>query len=86
MSIEPKYPSLGKLDYQSADLERIERNATRARNDAITAYGAVRLLRVQPGFETKAMEALKLSEVELETALDAVRKAMTEFSDKPVTA
>lgn len=86
MSIEPKYPALGKRDYSASDLEMIERKATWARNDAIAAYGAVRLLRVQPGFETKAMEALKLSEVELETALDAVRKAITEFADKPVTA
>jgi hypothetical protein len=86
MSITPEYKTLGKLDHQAADLERIERHATHARNNAISVFGAVRLLRSQPAFETKAQDALKLSEVELETALEAVRKAMAEFSTKPVTA
>ncbi len=81
-----KYPALGKLDHQAADLDRIERYATHARNNAISLFGAVRLLRSQPDFETKAHDALKLSEAELETALEAVRKAMNEFSAKPVTA
>ncbi len=72
--------------HQSADLDRIERYATHARNNAISITGAVRLLRTQPAFETKAEDALNLSEAELETALDAVRKAMTEFSTKPVSA
>lgn len=84
MTIE--YRHLGKLDPQSSDLERIERHATHARNNAISVFGAVRLLRSQPKFDTKAEDALKLSEAELETALDAVRKAMKEFSTKPVTA
>lgn len=83
MTIE--YRTLGKL-HQSSDLERIERYATHARNNAISVFGAVRLLRSQPTFETKAHNALKLSEAELEIALEAVRKAMTEFSTKPVTA
>lgn len=72
--------------YQSADLERIERYATDARNNAISIMGAVRVLRTQPAFETRAEDSLKLSEAELEIALDAIRKAMTEFSTKPVSA
>ena len=73
-------------DIQSSDLERIERHATHARNCAINITGCVRILRGKPAFNTKAEEALKLSENELETALAAVRKAMSEFSTKPVTA
>ena len=72
--------------YQSFDLDRIESYATHARNNAISITGAVRILRSKPPFETRAEDALRLSEVELEIALNAVRKAMTEFSDKPVTA
>lgn len=70
-------------NHQSYDLERIERYSTHARNNAISVFGSVRLLRSKPAFDTRAEEALKLSEAELETALDAVRKAMTEFSTKP---
>ncbi len=81
-----QYPALGKLDHQAADLERIERAATHARNNAISAFGAVRLLRSKPAFETRAFDSLKMTEAELETALEAVRKAMNEFSSKPVTA
>lgn len=78
---------MGKMiDFQAADLERIERHATHARNCAINITGSVRLLRGRPNFDTKAEEALKLSENELETALAAIRKAMTEFNTKPVTA
>lgn len=71
-------------DYQSSDLERIERYATHARNNAISVFGSVRLLRAQPAFTSRAEDALRVSEAELETALDAVRKAMNEFSKKPV--
>lgn len=73
-------------DYQSADLERIERYAHHAMNNAISVTGAVRLLRSQPHFETSAADALRRAEAELELTLDAVRKAMAEFSAKPVTA
>ena len=71
---------------QTADLERIERYARHALNSAISITGAVRLLRSQPKFETNAAAQLKAAEAELELTLDAVRKAMTEFSTKPVTA
>lgn len=74
------------IDYQSSDLERIERYAHHAMNNAISVTGAVRLLRSRPTFETNAEAALKSAEAELELTLDAVRKAMREFSAKPVTA
>lgn len=74
------------IDYQSADLERIERYAHHAMNNAISITGAVRILRAQPNFETNAEAALQRAEAELELTLDAVRKAMQEFSTKPVTA
>lgn len=77
---------MSRDDYQSFDLNRIESYATHARNNAISITGAVRILRSRPPFETKAEDALKLSEAELEIALDAVRRAMTEFSAKPVSA
>lgn len=71
---------------QSSDLERIERYARHALNSAISITGAVRVLRTQPKFDTAAEAALQAAEAELEITLDAVRKAMTEFSAKPVTA
>lgn len=70
----------------AGDLERIERYAVHARNNAISIVGAVRLLRARPEFETKAEDALQAAEVELELSLGAVRKAMQEFTTKPVTA
>jgi len=72
--------------YQSLDLDRIESYATHARNNAISITGAVRVLRSRPPFETRAEDALKLSEADLEIALDAVRKAMNELNNKPVSA
>jgi hypothetical protein len=69
-----------------SDLERIERYARHARNDAINIYGAVRILRSRPTFETNAEDALRLAEEELEASLSAVRKARQEFTTKPVTA
>lgn len=70
--------------HQSADLERIERYARHALNNVISIKGAVRLLRSQPKFETTAEAQLRAAEAELETTLNAVREAMTEFSTKPV--
>ena len=67
-----------------SDLERIERYANHARNNATSVRAAVRILRVQPDFETRAEDALKVAEVELEEALNAVRVAMQEFTTKPV--
>lgn len=72
--------------HQSSDLERIERYARHALNNAISIKGAVRVLRSQPKFDTAAEASLRSAETELETTLDAVRKAMQEFSTKPVTA
>lgn len=69
-----------------SDLERIERYARHARNNAISITGAVRILRSQPAFATNAEDALRSAEVDLELSLDAVRKAMQEFTTKPVTA
>lgn len=86
MSIEPEYRTLGNIDHQSADLDRIERHARNAMNSAASLYGSVRVLRSQPKFDTKAAAQLKETEAQLEITLDAVRKAMTEFSTKPVTA
>ena len=71
--------------FQSADLDRIERHARNAMNSAISLHGSVRVLRSQPKFETNAEAQLKAAEAELELTLDAVRKAMMEFSTKPVT-
>lgn len=68
------------------DLARIERYARHAVNDAANIVGAVRLLRGQPAFETRAAEILTSAATDLEIALSAVRKAMQEFSTKPVTA
>lgn len=73
-------------DHQLGDLERIERYSSHALNSAISVMGAVRILRAQPPFETRAEAMLKSAEAELELTLDAVRKAMQEFSTKPVTA
>jgi hypothetical protein len=73
-------------DHQSSDLERIERYARHALNSAISITGAVRVLRSQPKFETNAEATLRAAEAELEVTLDAVRKAMQEFSTKSVTA
>jgi formate-dependent nitrite reductase cytochrome c552 subunit len=67
-----------------SDLERIERYATHAQQDAMAVRGAVRLLRVQPNFETRAQDALKKAEAELEESLQLVRQAQQEFSTKPV--
>jgi len=67
-----------------SDLERIERYANHARNNAVSIRGAVRLLRTQPEFETRAEDMLKTAEVELEEALSAVRTAMQEFTTKTV--
>jgi len=67
-----------------SDLERIERYANHARNNAVSTRAAVRLLRVQPDFDTRAEDMLKTAEVELEEALNAIRLAMQEFSTKPV--
>jgi len=71
---------------QSGDLERVERYARHAMIDAITVTGAVRVLRSRPPFETRAEDALRLAEAELENSLNAVRRAMAEFSTKPVIA
>lgn len=71
---------------QSHDLERLERYATHARNDAISIVGAALVLRTRPPFETRAEEALRIAEGELETALDAIRRAMREYNLKPITA
>lgn len=68
------------------DLERIERYSRHARNNAISVVGAVRVLRTQPPFETTAQDALRTAEADLETSLEAVRRAMKEFETKPVTA
>lgn len=67
-----------------SDLERIERYANHARNNAVSVRGAVRMLRVQPDFDTRAEDMLKTAEVELEEALNALRIAMQEFTTKPV--
>lgn len=67
-----------------SDLLRIEHYATKALNDARWTRNAVRQLRVQPDFETRAQDALKTAEAELEEALNTVRQAMHEFSTKPV--
>ena len=67
-----------------SDLERIERYANHARNNATSVRAAVRLLRVQPDFDTRAEDMMKTAEVELEEALSAIRSAMQEFSTKPV--
>jgi hypothetical protein len=68
------------------DLERIERYARHAMNDAISLTGAVRVLRTRPNFETSAEDQLRSAEAELERSLSAVRSAMREFTTKPVTA
>lgn len=73
-------------EYEAADLERIERYAHHAMNNAICVSGAVRQLRAKPKFGTLAEAALKSAEAELELTLDAVRKAMREFNTKPVAA
>lgn len=73
-------------NHQAADLERIERYARHALNSAISISGTVRVLRTQPKFDTNAEAALQAAEAELEITLDAVRKAITEFNAKPVTA
>ncbi len=75
-----------KRDYQAFDLERIERYARHAVNDAANIVGTVRLLRNQSPFETRAADTLSSAEADLELALNAVRSAMQEFSTKPVTA
>jgi len=67
-----------------SDLERIERYASHARRDAQSARAAVRQLRVQPDFETRAQDTLGVAAIELEEALSAVRQAMQEFTTKPV--
>lgn len=67
-----------------SDLERIERYANHARNNAVSTRAAVRLLRVQPDFDTRAEDMLTTAEVELEEALSAIRAAKQEFSTKPV--
>ena len=72
-------------DYQASDLRRIERYARHAINDAANIVGTVRLLRSQPSFETRAEDALKNAEADLELALNAIRKAMAEFNSKPAT-
>jgi hypothetical protein len=69
-----------------SDLDRIERYATRALNDARSLRQSVRLIRTQPNFETRAEDAMKTAETELSASLDAVRQALREFSTKPVTA
>lgn len=74
------------MNHNASDLERIERYARHALNNAISITGAVRILRSQPAFETTAQDTLRSAEAELELTLDAVRKAMREFSAKPVTA
>jgi phosphate uptake regulator len=74
------------MDYNASDLERIERYATHARNNAISITGAARILRFRPPFETRAEDALRMAEVDLETALTAVRMAMAEYNTKPATA
>ena len=74
------------MSHTEFDLERIERYARHAVNDAANIVGTVRLLRAQPPFETRAEDTLKSAEADLEVALNAVRKAITEFKTKPVTA
>ena len=71
---------------REGDLNRIERNARHAMNNAVSITGAVRILRARPAFDTRAEDQLRCAETELEAALNAVRKAMQEFSTKPVTA
>lgn len=78
--------SISREDWQGHDLERIGRYAHHAMNNAIQITGAVRVLRAQPAFETRAEDQLRCAEAELEAALNAVRGAMREFSTKPVTA
>jgi hypothetical protein len=67
-----------------SDLERIERYANHARNNALSARAAVRLLRIRPDFETRAEEGLKVAEVEIEEALSSIRAALQEYTTKPV--
>jgi hypothetical protein len=54
--------------------------------DVIHLLGAVRIIRSQPDFETKAEDAMKSAEAELEHALKVVRDARKQFSTKPVAA
>ena len=67
-----------------SDLERIERYAKHALNDATWVRAAVRQLAVQPDFETRAEDTLNVAAIHLEEALAAVRQALTTFRDKPV--
>lgn len=74
------------MSQQTGDLERIERYARHAVNDAASIIGAVRILRSQPAFETRAADVLSNAETDLQLALNAVRVAAAEFKTKPVTA
>ena len=67
-----------------SDLERIDRYATHALRDAQSVRSAVRQLRVQPKFETRAEDTLGTAAIELEEALNAVRQAMQELTTKPI--
>lgn len=83
--LNTKRPATAELN-REGDLNRIERHARHAMNSAVSITGAVRILRAQPAFETRAQDQLRCAEAELEAALNAVRNAMQEFSTKPVTA
>jgi hypothetical protein len=67
-----------------SELQRIERHAKHALNDATWAREAARRLTAQPDFETRAEDALNLAAIQLEEALSAVRQAITAFRAKPV--
>jgi hypothetical protein len=67
-----------------SDLERVERYARHAVNDALSAKSAVRALASRPGFETIAEDELRKAERDLTEALTAIRKSLSSYRKKPV--
>lgn len=67
-----------------SDIERVERYAMHALNDAVWVRSAVRQLAVRPDFETRAEDALITAEIQLQEALSAVRETITAFRGKSV--
>lgn len=65
----------------AATLDRIERYSTWLTSDAETVRRNVRVLRSRPGFETKANAAMQLAKTRLESALNDVDAALSEYSE-----
>lgn len=70
----------------SGYLERIERYGSHVVNDARSVASAVKAMPSRPGFETNAEEALRNAEKELNSSLTVIRRALKNYTTKPVTA